>query len=124
VWPLRAYLDAIKRAKPAICRLLQEVRCAALLLHETVWRVFAYLKACAQFLLEPRGHVEPPADEFFHKPEAMSRIKLGLPKTFYESPNCVSANVFWSTRVSRADIFATVQLMQGTAPIETLGYFA
>ena len=68
MWPLRAYLDAIKRAKPAICRLLQEVRCAALLLHETVWRVFAYLKACAQFLLEPRGHVEPPDDEFFHKP--------------------------------------------------------
>jgi len=83
------------------------------------------LKACAQFLLEPRGPVEPPDDEFFHKPaQGYVENKARPAENILRSPNCVSANVFWSMRVSRADIFARVQPMQGTAPIETLGYFA
>jgi len=36
MWPLRAYLDAITHAKPALGRLLQELHCAALLLHNRV----------------------------------------------------------------------------------------
>ena len=41
---LPAYLDTSARIKPALGRLLQEVRCAALLLHENRLARFAYLK--------------------------------------------------------------------------------
>jgi len=41
---LRAYLDTSARIKPALGRLLQEVRCATLLLHENRLARFAYLK--------------------------------------------------------------------------------
>jgi|SRR4030095_15108289 hypothetical protein len=41
---LPAYLDTSARIKPALGRLLQEVRCATLLLHENRLARFAYLK--------------------------------------------------------------------------------